>query len=150
MYYLKDKKNYKECILIFYFSHNDLNEDNERLSLLRKEKEENEQENLHYQDVFNGLELEMHEKEGKINDLKRKVRSQSVFYRRTCGKSPEEETLAEKAINLEEMKDRNDSVLYTLNELVKEYPDMINALNTELEENKLSIPLNPPNYIPIQ
>lgn len=125
--------------------HNDLNEDKSKLSSLENENEENVNDYKNKEEINSSLDVELHDKEGKMNELNRKVRSQSVFYRRTCGNSADEETIAEKCIRSVEMKDANDNILYCLNELVKEYPEMNNGLRDELEESNLEIPLRPPS-----
>lgn len=58
------------------------------------------------------------------------------------------ETLTEKALRASTLRDTASGVLYTLDQLAREFPEMHDALKTSLHLKKLKVPLAPPAHGP--
>lgn len=58
------------------------------------------------------------------------------------------ETLTEKALRAGAMRDAASGILYTLGQLVREFPEIRDALNARLKKHRLRVPATPPMHGP--
>lgn len=85
------------------------------------------------QSDLENLDQSVKESEIRLEESQRKIRAQTVFYRRSMGKAPDEETIPEKTMLVDNLKEKNDSILFSLQNLTRDYPDLLSAFQQEIQ-----------------
>ena len=118
-------------------------EDNRRLAQLKEQTEQLRVHVDHLGSAGQQVESEVEQQKSKFESTYRRVQQLAAVQRAEAGVADNEETAAEKDLRAQVVKDISRNVLFTLDQLGKEYPEMAEGLQREVHRHGLRLPARP-------
>ena len=90
---------------------------------------------------------ELGEQDTKLEQVKKTVARMSEEHRAESGGAADQPTVEEVIMKSEALVDTTNSVLYTLGQLSREFPEITDNLQKLVRKSQLSLPTRPPSRI---
>jgi len=123
----------------------DFEEDSRRLDQVKEQAAHLLEHNEHLQSAHQQVQQELEQQRQKLERVAAKVQQSSEQHRSTKGS--DQQTVEETLFRTDALRDTTDSVLYTLGQLSREFPEITDSLNKMLQKGELQIPSRPPSRI---
>merc|ERR1740130_356955 len=123
----------------------DYEEDSRRLSQVKEQAAHLLEHNEHLQSAHMQVQQELEQQRQKLERVAGKVQGASEEHRNVKG--GDQQTVEETVFRTEALRDTSNSVLYTLGQLSREFPEITDALNKMLQKAELQVPSRPPSRI---
>lgn len=123
---------------------NDLNEDERRIAQLQEQHKFADENRIHLERTQQQVEAELDEQASALSRAEAKLREHAHHHRASLGIPADRESVHETMFQIEINNQTRDSVLYTLGQLSKEFPEMEDEVQTQLGRFGLNIPTMPP------
>jgi len=125
----------------------DCEEDRRRLQQVEEQAAHLVEHNEHLQSAHMQVKEELGEQDTKLDQVKKTVARMSEEHRADSGGAADQPTVEEVIMKSEALVDTTNSVLYTLGQLSREFPEITDNLQKLVRKSQLSLPTRPPSRI---
>lgn len=126
----------------------DFEEDGRRLEQVQRQTDQLNEHNMHLEQAHKQVAEELDSQKADIEGMAAKLYRLSAAHRRRFGRSgapSTEESVQEKTFRVGLCQETTDNVLYTLGQLVRQFPEMHDELQMHLQRLGLVVPSRPPS-----
>ena len=123
----------------------DYEEDSRRLGQVKEQADHLLEHNEHLQSAHMQVQQELEQQRQKLERVAAKCQQASEEHRRVKG--TDQQSVEETVFRTEALRDTSNSVLYTLGQLSREFPEITDSLNKMLQKAELQVPSRPPSRI---